>query len=142
MPILAYTTTVKPEKTIGEIQAILSKRGARKIGIDYDEKGRPTALTFAIELTGRLVGFYLECKFPGIMASMRRDKVAKGSINEDQAIRTGWRIIKTWIEGQMAMVDADLMSLAEVFFSKAIARNGKTVFEVISTESDSLLLEA
>lgn len=48
MPIKNYTTKVDVYQTLGEIQGALAKNGARKIMIDYDEKGNPVGATFGI----------------------------------------------------------------------------------------------
>lgn len=48
MPIKNYTTKVDVYQSLGEIQGDLAKNGARKIMIDYDEKGNPVGVTFGI----------------------------------------------------------------------------------------------
>lgn len=51
MAIKNYTTTVNVHKTLGEIQDVLAGHGARKIMVDYDDKGQPVGVLFAIETT-------------------------------------------------------------------------------------------
>ena len=43
MPIKNYTTKEDVYQSLGEIQGALAKNGARKIMIDYDEKGNPVS---------------------------------------------------------------------------------------------------
>ena len=48
MPIKNYTTKVDLYQSLGEIQGALARNGACKIMVDYDNDGRPVALTFGI----------------------------------------------------------------------------------------------
>ena len=43
MPIKNYTTTIDAEKSVSQIQDLLRKKGARRVLVDYDEKGRRVA---------------------------------------------------------------------------------------------------
>lgn len=48
MSLKNYTTSISVEKTIGEIEQILAKHGAKKILKDYDASGNITAVSFMI----------------------------------------------------------------------------------------------
>ena len=133
MAILNYTTSIKSEKTIMEIQQILVKHGATKIVTDYMD-GIPRSVTFCVELKGQLIGFSLPAKYDGVLAAIRKDrKVPRRLVNKEQAVRVSWRIIKDWIEAQMALVEAELAELAEVFLPYAITKEGKTLYDHIDT---------
>ena len=59
MAIKNYTSGVDVFTSLGEIQGALAGHGARQIMVEYDEKGRPTGVTFSIDTpTGRR-GFML-----------------------------------------------------------------------------------
>lgn len=47
MPILYYTTTISPHKTISEIQEHLARVGAKRVGVDYDNDRKPAWSGFA-----------------------------------------------------------------------------------------------
>lgn len=49
MAIKNYTTTINHNKTIGEIQQILSKHKAKAILTEYDEEGNAIALSFKVD---------------------------------------------------------------------------------------------
>lgn len=140
MPILNYTTKIDSYKTLTEIQKILSSHGANKIVTDNDAAGNPIALTFCIQFNNAPIAFCLPCNFSGVLKAMRKSgKVPKSLCNEDQALRVGWRIIKDWIEAQMAIIEADLASMTEVFLPYAVTKEGKTLFQFIQTDSRLLL---
>lgn len=131
MGILNYTTKIKPEKTIMEIQQTLVKHGATKIVTDYDGI-KPTAVTFCLTLNGSIVGYSLPANYSGVLKAMKKDgKIPKSFLNEEQAIRVSWRIVKDWVEAQMAIVEAELADMAEVFLPYAITKNGNTLYNEI-----------
>jgi len=139
MPILNYTTKIDSYKTITEIQQILAKAGATKMIVDNDANQLPTALTFCINWHGAPLAFALPCNFEGVLKAMRRsNKVPRALCTEEQALRVGWRIVKDWVAAQLAITEAQLASVAEVFLPYAITKTGKTLYNHL--ENDSALL--
>jgi hypothetical protein len=129
MAILNYTTSIDCEKSIAEIQKILVKRGAQKIVTDYQGE-MPVSVTFCIVLNGKMVGFSLPANSAGVLKAMERDRnVPRSKCTEAQAKRVAWRIVKDWVAAQMAIVDAQLADVAEVFLPYAITRTGLTVYQ-------------
>ncbi|HYE53691.1 MAG TPA: hypothetical protein VD996_02570 [Chitinophagaceae bacterium] len=115
MPILNFTTKIDPWKTVGEIQQILSKNNVSHVSIK-NEGSSPVALSFTIDYHGRPLNFLLPCNHEGVLNCLKRDrKVPNSSKNSEQALRTSWRIVKDWVEAQMAIVQAELTTLPEVF---------------------------
>ena len=49
MPIKNYTTKIGVFESLGEIQGALARNGARKIMVDYDDRGRPVGITFGLQ---------------------------------------------------------------------------------------------
>lgn len=139
MAILNYTTTIDPFKTIGEIQAILVKHGATNISVDYANR-MPVALTFLVQLNNEFINFRLPSNHAGVYKALCRDAaVPKRFKSEEQARRVAWRIVKDWVEAQMAVIEAGLASLPEVFLPYAILPSGKTVYESVSANGLKLL---
>lgn len=139
MGILNYTTSIDCEKSIAEIQKCLVKHGANKIVTDY-ARGLPSAVTFCLVLNGNLVGFSLPANYQGVLKAMKNDrKVPRSKCNEEQAQRVAWRIVKDWVEAQMAIVEAQLADMAEVFLPYAIAKSGKTMYNEVK-ENGMLML--
>ena len=134
MAILNYTTTIKPNKSILEISESLSKRGANKIIVDYKD-GLPIGLTFQIIHKGQPIFFSLPSNIEGVYECLKRQNVPNKFRTMEQATRTSWRIIKSWIDAQMAIIDAELVTPAQVFLPYAITKSGKTIYEDISNIS-------
>lgn len=140
MPILNYTTQVSSEKTIMEITKCLVAHGATKIVTDYKD-GIPSGVTFCLVIKENLVAFALPANYDGVLNAMKKDKnVPQRLCVKEQALRVSWRIIKTWIEGQMAIVEAELVEVAEVFLPYAVTKSGSTLYQEIKNSGDLLML--
>lgn len=143
MPILNYTTKIAPHRTVAEIQRTLSMRGAEAVTIEYGEFGRIDAVLFSIRIAGQRVNYRLPCKVDGVLTAMKRDrKVPRTLQNREHAESVAWRIVKDWCEAQLALVQAEQASLAEVFLPFAMAKNGVTVFQMFETQIARGLLTA
>ncbi len=112
MAILNYTTKIDHWKSIGEIQEKLSKRGAQNIVIDIRDE-LPQGVKFSILWHDRPCYFMLPCNFLGVLKSLEKNKkVARSFCTKEQALRVGWRIVKDWIDAQLAIVEAEVCTMA------------------------------
>ncbi len=136
MPILNYTTKVATHTTLGEIQAQLVKHGARKIMQDYDDAGRILALTFSIDTPAGIRGIRLPANVDAVQNVLAKQKV---KCDREQAERVAWRIIKDWVEAQMAILESEMVQLEEVFLPYMINNSGQTLFETY--QKNQLALE-
>lgn len=136
MPLLNYTTKVNVFNTLGEIQAQLVKHGAKKIMQDYDEAGHITALAFMIDTPLGTRGVRLPANAEAVHAVLIQQKV---KCDRDQAERVAWRIIKDWVEAQMAILESEMVQMDEIFLPYMIDRSGKTLFQ--KYQNGQLLLE-
>lgn len=132
MALLNYSTTIDVHKTLGEIQKILVTHGARKIMQDYDEKGQINALCFSISTPDGERGFKLPANVPAMYEILKKQKQAgkiKIPIDYAQAERVAWRIIKDWIEAQMAILESQMVEFEEIFLPYMLNREGQTFFQ-------------
>lgn len=108
---------------------ILATKGAQSIMIDY-QQGEPTGISFKIEVRGVPVAFSLPCNIEGAFKAMQRMNIAPRYQTKDQSKRTAWRILKTWIEAQMALIECGQAEVAEVFLPYMIVgHNRQTLFQ-------------
>lgn len=140
MPILNYTTKIDPEKTGGEIQRMLARAGASQVLTEFDN-GSLSAISFRLMHNDVMVTFRLPAQVDRIYVILQNDKkVERRYRNREQAARTGWRIIKDWIEAQLAIVEADQAEMVEVFLPYAQnPSTGETMFQMMEN-SDMFLL--
>lgn len=126
MPIKNYTTKVPAVQTVGEIQGILAAHGARKVMMDYGDNGKVTSVTFALMCNGMLNGFKLDAKPEGVIAVMKKDGQ---KCSAEQAERIAWRNVKDWVAAQVALIETEQATMAELFLPKLIDRNERTLYE-------------
>lgn len=115
-----YTTKIPVEKTISEIEEILAKAGAKKILKDYDGVGNISAVSFMVAVDNRDIPFKLPIDLQAWTALIDRavdeKKLPKRFMQDaDQARRVGWRVIKDWIDAQMALVETKIVKIDQVF---------------------------
>lgn len=134
MPLLNYTTSVSATKTAGEIQELLVAAGAGQVMTEFENK-EPVGIAFLIETIHGKRQFMvpvhadnvlkvLEREFPRQRSHHRRpDKAA--------ATRVAWRILKDWVEAQLAIIQTEMVTLDEVMlpYMKA-GPKGETVYEM------------
>lgn len=126
MPILNYTTKIDTFQTVGEIQGILAKHGARKMMIEYDGKGEPETIAFEILTPYGSRGIKLPSNWSAVFAVLKKQKV---KCDEEQAKRTAWRIVKDWVASQMAILEAEMVSMDEIFLPYMVDKSGRTLYE-------------
>lgn len=139
MPLLNYTTSIAPQKTVMEIQTMLAKAGASKILADYDTEGNITALSFQLKSEQGDISFKLPTAWQPVLETLKRQNVARSLQTPEQALRVAWRITKDWVQAQLAIIETRMVTTAQVFLPYAITKDGSTVYEYIAN-NDTLLL--
>lgn len=130
--ILNYTTSIRATKTVGEIQVILAKHGAKSISIEFAPDAEPAAVSFTIGIPGGGdVRFRLPCQVEGVASAMREARVLDRRDPVGHARRVAWRIVKDWVEAQLALVQARQAVMAQVFMPYAIdEKSGATMWQM------------
>lgn len=141
MAILNYTTTVDAFKTVSEIEYILMKHGAKSIMKNYENES-VIGLSFLIDTGVQKIPVRLPAKVDACLAVLHKEKREnpRKQIKDtrEQAERVAWRILKDWVEAQMALLDIEMVRFEEIFLPY-IEVQGKTVFEKL--EEKQFLLE-
>ena len=142
MAILNYTTKIDAAKTVGEIQAMLAKKGAASIRIDY-EKGVPIAVEFETDTPTLGRQFYSYApRVEGVLESLQRDpNVPSRFCDLEQARRVAWRIEKDWLEAQFAKSEAMRFPLERLMLSYMVMGQ-KPLYEKMVESHAKMLMEA
>ena len=142
MALLNYTTTVEAYKTVSEIEQMLVKHGAKSIMKQFDD-GMITSLSFLINTGINDIPIKLPIRVDDVLQVLIEQKKMhpKAGIKatKDQANRVAWRILKDWIEVQMALFDIGMVQFEEIFLSYIETAGGKTIYEKL--EEKHFLLE-
>ena len=141
MPILNYTTTIDAFKTVSEIEYVLMKHKAKSIMKNYEGE-TITAMSFLIDTGSRQIPVKMPVKIDECLKVLKKEKLAGGrniKATREQAEKVAWRILKDWIEVQMALLDVEMVTLQEIFLPYIVDQSGQTVYEKL--EQRQFLLE-
>lgn len=148
MPLLNYTTKIDADKTASEIARCLSLHGATAILTEYNkEEQYIEKISFQIQMGEQKVGFKLPVDWKPVYEVMAKGKKFMWGQQGDrqkselrlQAVRTAWRIVKDWVEAQMALVETNMVTVGEVFLPYATMRDGRTLSETVAQNPSFLL---
>lgn len=141
-----YTTSIAVEKTVMEIEQILSKNGANSIHKIYED-GIIKGISFQSIVNETPLSFKLPMEESKIIQVFNH-AVSKREIPErfrndiEQARRTGWRIIKDWIDSQMSLIAINTVKFEQVFLPYMYDMNTQqTLFEKFQDRKFNLMLE-
>lgn len=134
MAILNYTTTVDSYKTVAEIEYILMKHNAKSVLKNYENESI-VGLSFLIDTGSQQIPVKMPVKIDECLLVLQKEKKKNPKkqikATRDQAERVAWRILKDWLEAQMALLDIEMVRFEEIFLPYIETSNGQTVFEKI-----------
>lgn len=130
MPLLNYTTKVPVSRTIGNVQALLVEAGARSISTEYDDVGNPTGMAFVVETAYGVRRFLVPVNTDAVFAVLAREKIQPQYKTPEHAERVGWRIVKDWLEAQLAIIRTEMVTLDQVMLPYMADESGLTVYEL------------
>lgn len=100
-----YTTGINAEKSIMEIEYILSQFGATAIMKEMQGDGKTNSIAFKIGEKGYKIPVNLEGVYQVMFGNKRVRYGTNNMANRhEQSYKTAWRIIKDWIYSQMSII--------------------------------------
>lgn len=152
MALLNYSTYKKPEETLAEIQSILSEWGVQAVMTEYDGR-QVSAVAFKMQVGAHPMSFRLPCNWRAVhevLKAHNKNRKHKGTgyarrlerkidDSEAQAISVAWRIVKDWVEAQMALIEVNMATIPQVFLPYAVTRDGRTLAEQVLDDPSFLL---
>lgn len=131
--LLNYSTKIEAGKTASEIQEILGTHGAKAVLINYKD-GLIDSLSFQVETPQGDIGFRLPIDPDAVLKILQRQQALGklrhgGEPDRPQAVRVAWRILKDWIEAQMAILETEMVKIEQVFLPYMITHDGRTLYE-------------
>ncbi len=142
MAILNYSTTIDAFKTVSEIEYVLMKHKAKSVMKNYED-GTISGLSFLIDTGAQQLPIRLPVKIDECLKVLQKEKKSnpRSSIKatREQAERVAWRILKDWIEAQMALLDIEMVSMQEIFLPYIELPGGQTIYQKL--EEKQFLLE-
>jgi hypothetical protein len=143
MPIKNYTTEIPAMKSIGQIQGNLVAHGARAIMINFNESKEPDSLSFTIPTPHGEVPFRLPANVSAMQKVLDRqtqpkryqwpDAIkARQEKLKEQAGRVAWRIIKDWVDAQLAIIETEMVTMEQVFLPYMTVKDGQSLYDYMN----------
>lgn len=130
MTILNRHTEVSADRTAAEIQKRLVRARAQAVMMEYAADGTLTHIAFRVATEQGPIAFRLPANVDGVHRMLQADKaLSRAQKTREHATRVAWRICRTWVEAQLAVIEAGMASLPEVFLPYAQLPTGETVYE-------------
>ncbi len=131
-------TQVATEKTCGEMEEMLRKAGVSQVGKAYSEQ-RIVALHFQMDTPTGKLPFKMPVNVDAVynlMWNKRQGNSRTYGYTQadkqrvyDQAERTAWRIIHTWLKGQLALIKTEMVTVTEVFLPYMLVSENETFYQ-------------
>lgn len=125
-----------------------TEHGARRIAVDYDDAGVPSALDFVLATPHGQRSFSLPADV-GRMQALLQDEDRAGRLktgsraertSRAQAERVAWRVMRTWLEAQLALVAAQMVDLDQALLAFVqIDASGRTLYEAYKEKERAAL---
>ena len=142
---LNYTTRIRSDKTAGECLALLGTHGASAIAITYDDR-KPTGIAFRLDTPHGPREFRLPVNVGGMHKSLlkanREGRIPARYTEAEHAHRVAWRVAKDWLEAQLAIVEAQMVTLDEAFLPYLQVESGRTLYEAYREREGLAALES
>lgn len=143
MPLMNYTTSVPADRSLSEIQRALVKGGARSVMVDYGEDRQPTAVVFTVRTPRGEASFRLPAKVSAVEKLLagtgaRSHRQGVKVSDAEHARRVAWRVIKDWVEAQLALIETEMVTLDEVMFPYLQVESGATLYELYRNQQLAL----
>jgi hypothetical protein len=132
---LNWSTSVPADRTAMECIAILIKHGARNVGMSLGEDRVPDGLDFVVSTPWGLQQYSLPIYMSGtekaLKKAWREHRIEPRFATPEHARRVAWRVIKDWLESQLALVEAGVADLPQVMLSFMKVSVNQTMYEAV-----------
>lgn len=139
---LNYSTTIAASRTVSQCQELLAAAGAKAVAVMYERK-EPTGLSFRLNAGDRgswgTRDFVLPVNLDGVgrmLAAMLQDDPPHVSRSEltrigtrQHAVNVAWRVVRDWLEAQLAIIAAGMASIDEVMLPYLEVSPGETLYQ-------------
>lgn len=146
--LLNYTSKVPVETSLGEIMGMLVSAGATNISTRYDPASRrPVGLSFSIPTADGESVFALPARVSAAVKVMNeqgvlhkeryyasrtrqeeeRRRVTQANMQQGEIV--AWRILRDWMEAQLALIQLGMAELSEIMLPYLVMEDGKTLYQ-------------
>lgn len=113
MPTLNYTTKVSADRTIAEMQRLLVAHDADAVVTRYENRV-PVGLSFRLPTIHGPRDFTLPVYIEGVERVLDEQNVDARFRGYERATWVAWRVLKDWVEAQLALIEAGMATIDQV----------------------------
>jgi hypothetical protein len=142
---LNYTTQIGVKQTISECQEILARAGARSAEIRFEE-GRPAGLGFTLKTPHGIRNFTLPVNagaMHAVLVKAGEERLLGRSraayTTREHAARVAWRVLKDWLEAQLALIDAQMATLPQIMLPYLHVDDERTLWQAYTEHERAAL---
>jgi hypothetical protein len=139
---LNYTTIVAADKTAHECMVILGKYGAKRAGLAYGKDRIPMGITFVLGTRWGERGYEIALNFDGTRLALERAykarKIERRYTEYAHAQKVAWRVLKMWLESNLAMIEAGLAEPEKALFPYMLLAPEHTLFDEYDQQQPSI----
>lgn len=144
--LLNYTTKIPAAKTISEMQQMLASAGASSVSIHFAE-GIANGLTFEAPTKYGPRTFTMIVDTTSVQKVLQKQRNSGGITtatlhSQAQAERVAWRVARSWLEAQLAMIQIGLASIDQIMLPYLHVAPEKTLYAAYQDQQDVLQLTA
>jgi hypothetical protein len=150
---LNYTTAIPVTQTVAECQSILAAAGAASVAVHYED-GLPAGVSFHLKTPHGPRTFTLPvdvAAMHAVLAKARKDGAfeslhasyarLQGYLTREHAARVAWRVVKDWLEANLALIAAQMATIDEVMLPYLHVNGDKTLWQAYR-EREQAAIEA
>jgi hypothetical protein len=139
---------------MAECQDILGTGGAESVAVHYSD-GEPAGLSFVLRTPHGGRAYTMPVDVEAMHALLLRESQAgrlsahagksyrrTAAESREQAARVAWRVVKDWLEAQMALVAARQATLTDVMLPYLHVEGDRTLREVFNESENRALVAA
>jgi hypothetical protein len=131
-----YTTTIKAKVTSTECLHLLADAGAEAIAVQFRDR-QPVGISFQLDTPGGFRNFLMPVNTDGVHAMLQAADFASLKVgaakvaflrSREHAADVAWRVVRDWLEAQVAIIAAGMVGLDEVMIPYLeIGPGGETI---------------
>lgn len=132
MPIKNYTTTKDAFESVGEIQAMLARKGARQLMIQYDDNQHVNSIDFVIETPYGMQAVHLPANVEATLEVLKKQRKTNSKViaTREQAEKVSWRILRDWLSAQLAILETEMVTIDQIMLPYFINKQGHTIYQL------------
>jgi hypothetical protein len=146
--MLNYTTKISVHQSVTECQSMLAQAGASSVAVHF-ENGEPTGLSFSLKTPHGPRAFTLPVNIDGVHrvlvqankeGQFRSDGYRTSKFDtREHAAAVAWRVVKDWLEANLALIAAQMATLTEVMLPYLHVDEDRTLWQAYRDREQAAL---